>query len=144
MSWRRVLAVGVVLVGCALAAAGCGGCGCFYGKVPEFLPEQLMSAAIERPPGTLWTTIDLSEPDTKEEVLAAYAELYPWVHERAPVHPDAELRLQLADGRTIGVAVQEGDPEMLVRVYRAGEIQSELHVAGRPMYDLLFPESPYP
>ena len=117
---------------------------CFPENVPEFSPAQLEGAVIEKPPGTLWTTIDLSGPGTKEELLAAYAELHPWVHEKGGVTADVELQLRLADGRTIGVAAMEGSPEMRLRVYQAGEIQSELHVAGRPMYELLLPDCPYP
>ena len=117
---------------------------CFPETVPEFSLEQLEDAVIERPPGIVWKTMDLSVPDTKEELLAAYSELHPWVHGSTPVHPDVELRLRLVDGRTIEVGVQEGHPEIVVRVYLEGEMQSELHAAGRRMYELLLPDCLYP
>ena len=126
--------------------AGCGILACFGGEVPELSAEQLQGAVIERPPGTLWKTVDLVKQENRDELLAAYEQLYPWGDEKARVFPDLELRLLLADGRTIGVAAQEGDPEMLVRVYKDEELTSEVHVAGRQMYDFLYPDStvPYP
>ena len=54
---------------------------CFPENVPEFSPGELEGAVIERPPGTLWTTIDLSEAGTREELLAAYSDLHLWVHD---------------------------------------------------------------
>ena len=145
-TWRRLVLVVattlVLIVGGALAGCSCSSC--VGGEVPEFSPDQVEAATIERPPGTLWTSIDLAEPETKEKLLAAYEHLYPWGDEQGRVSPDLELRLQLSDGRTIGVAAMKGSPEMLVRVYKDGELTSELHAGGQQMYDLFYPDSPLP
>lgn len=117
-----------------IAILSSGGCA---GSVPGFAPDQLQSAVINSPPLTPKTTIDLGSPGARAKLLAAYQQLRPWGEEQGRVFPDLELRLQLSDGRTIGVASQQDDPEMLVRVYKGGKLRSEMHVRGSLMYYLL-------
>jgi hypothetical protein len=97
----------------------------------------LQSAVINAPPLTPKTTLDLAQPGVKDRLIAAYDQLSPWGDEHGRVYPEVELRLRLTDGRTIGVAFQKNDPEMLVRVYGGGVLKSDIHVRGALMYELL-------
>lgn len=136
--WPLVL-VPIFVVVMLLSGAGRG---CLYDRVPHFPLDRLESAVINTPPLTPKTKLDLSEPGVKEKLFSAYEELSPWGEEQGRVFPDLELRLQLSDGRTIGVAYQKDAPQMLVRVYRGEKLTSEVHVRGALMYEFLLPFAP--